>query len=69
MKGQAHRFDGDKPLTESESWDSVARHLLGPRFVGDAADKRRRNALQLAAAALRAAGAGDLAKLAEQRAA
>ncbi len=61
MKGQAYRFDADKPLTESQSWDSVVRYLLGPRFAGDAADKRRRNALQLAAASLRAAGEKQMA--------
>ncbi|MHA6830445.1 hypothetical protein [Ralstonia pseudosolanacearum] len=60
-KGQAYRFDADKPMTVHESWDSVVRHLLGPRFTGDPADKRRRNALQLAAAALRAAGDHALA--------
>ncbi|MFV8668120.1 hypothetical protein ACNRC9_03730 [Ralstonia pseudosolanacearum] len=56
-KGQAYRFDADKPLNESESWDAAVRHLLGPHFDSDAADKRRREALQLAAASLRAAGA------------
>ncbi|MGA4421484.1 hypothetical protein ACI2UY_15130 [Ralstonia nicotianae] len=61
-KGKAYRFDADKPLTDSQSWDSVVRYLLGPRFTGDAADKRRRNALQLAAASLRAAGENALAR-------
>ncbi|MGN7100194.1 hypothetical protein ACTHR6_01180 [Ralstonia holmesii] len=61
-KGHAYRFDADKPLTEPQSWDSVVRHLLGPRFVGDPADKRRCNAIQLAAAALRAAGDDALAR-------
>ncbi|WP_207887395.1 hypothetical protein [Pseudomonas sp. 30_B] len=41
-------------------WDDLVRQLLGPRFLSDPPD-RRRQAIALAAAALRAAGQEELA--------
>lgn len=42
------------------SWDDCVSQLLGPKLLRDDPEVRRRNALELAAAALRAAGKHDL---------
>ncbi|CAJ0682345.1 hypothetical protein [Ralstonia mannitolilytica] len=69
MKGQAYRAPNEPALmTESDGWDAAVSHLLGPRLAGDSADRRRRDALQLAAASLRAAGETQMAIQAEQAA-
>lgn len=49
------------PMTEQETWDAAVAAILGPRLVSENPDERRANALQLAAAALRAAGEPGLA--------
>ncbi|WP_155772880.1 hypothetical protein [Ralstonia pseudosolanacearum] len=67
MRGEATRAPNEA-MTEGGTWDMAVRHLLGPRFAGDPADKRRRDALQLAAASLRAAGEKQMAIQAEQAA-
>lgn len=41
---------------EAEAWDSCVATLLGPRMPSEEKERRRRDALELAAAALRAAG-------------
>ncbi|MGJ7514439.1 hypothetical protein ACSFE6_08885 [Pseudomonas baetica] len=51
-------------VTDAEDcalWDECVDSLLGPRLVGHDQEKRRRNALYLAAAALRAAGDSEMA--------
>jgi hypothetical protein len=50
-----------KPITVGQSWDDCVQYLLGPKLEESAAD-RERNALELAAAALRAAGEHVLAE-------
>lgn len=51
MRGQA----------EPGSWDDCVSQLLGPKLLGGNPDLGRRHALELAAAALRAADRRDLA--------
>jgi hypothetical protein len=46
---------------ELGGWDHAVSVLLGPRLAGDDPDKRKGQALELAAAALRAAGENTLA--------
>lgn len=41
-------------------WDDLVQQLLGPKMLSDAPDRRHRHALQIAAAALRAAGESEL---------
>ncbi|MBH3348693.1 hypothetical protein [Pseudomonas putida] len=41
-------------------WDDLVQQLLGPTFLSDPPDLRRRRALQIAAAAMRAAGESEL---------
>ncbi|MEE1886225.1 hypothetical protein [Pseudomonas carassii] len=41
-------------------WDGLVQQLLGPKMPSDTPDLRRSNTLQLAAAALRAAGEREL---------
>ncbi|WP_353627531.1 hypothetical protein ABNQ24_12150 [Ralstonia pseudosolanacearum] len=55
-------------MSESEVWAAAVSRLLGPRFLGERASRRRREALQLAAASLRAAGETQMAIQAEQAA-
>lgn len=67
MKGEPYRYDKGAPLGEAESWDACVSAVLGPRLASDPAGKRKRDALHLAAAALRAAEADDLAAQAQER--
>jgi len=46
---------------EPGSWDHAVVELLGPRLAGESEDKRKGQALELAAAALRFAGEHMLA--------
>lgn len=58
------RHDSVKRLPngiEIGSWDYVVSELLGPRLASDDPEDRKRQALELAAAALRAAGENTLA--------
>lgn len=48
-------------MTESEAWGRAVAQLIGPVVTESDREQRRSNALALAAAALRAAGADDLA--------
>lgn len=61
----SHRhLDRGEAKTEADSWDHCVAGLLPPVLATDAADdreRRRGDALALAAAALRAAGESDLA--------
>lgn len=50
-----YRMRGELTST-AESWDEAVNYMLGPELVGDAPDRRQKTALELAAAALRAAG-------------
>lgn len=52
---------------DGASWGECVSMLLGPLLPSDDPLRRKRDALQLAAAALRAAGAADLARQAESR--
>ena len=45
------------------SWEHAVTCLLGPRLVSDPAERRQRQALEIAAAALRLAGRADLVPL------
>lgn len=45
-----------RPLQSPPDWDECISRLLGPRLIGDDPDRRRQEALRLAAAALLAAG-------------
>ncbi|MDK3021713.1 hypothetical protein QO239_03715 [Cupriavidus taiwanensis] len=65
MKGRAYRYENEAPWTDEESWRACVASVLGPQFKTDPAGKRRRDALHLAAAALRAAGESSLAEQAE----
>ncbi|EHP42304.1 hypothetical protein OR16_15284 [Cupriavidus basilensis OR16] len=67
-KGDAYRMPTEAPWSDAETWDAAVARLLGPRLTSDPACKRRRDALALAAAALRTAGEKDLACKAEHRA-
>ena len=67
MKGQAYRAPTAAPMTDTEIWDACTAKLLGPVVTRSDRDHRRHNALLLAAAALRAAGADDLAAQAQHR--
>lgn len=51
----AYRMNGELTSTAA-SWDEAVNYMLGPVLVGDAPDRRQKSALELAAAALRAAG-------------
>lgn len=51
----AYRMNGELTST-AESWDAAVNYMLGPVQTGDASERRQREALELAAAALRAAG-------------
>lgn len=46
---------------DAASWDLCVKRLLGPRLVGEPSERHRRQALELAAAALRFAGEAALA--------
>ena len=60
-KGQAHReFIADE-ISCSSSWDECVRLLIGPRMPDESKERQRRQAMELAAAALRAAGDHTLA--------
>ncbi|MHA6859545.1 hypothetical protein [Ralstonia pseudosolanacearum] len=67
MKRQAFRYESAGQMTEAETWDACVAQLIGPALTPADRDQRQRNAFQLAAAALRAAGADDLAAQAQQR--
>ncbi|MEX5449697.1 hypothetical protein [Stutzerimonas stutzeri] len=60
-KGMVGRRVDVSELTEEESWDHCVAYLIGPKLVGVDPAIRHRNALELGAAALRAAGEHDLA--------
>jgi hypothetical protein len=60
-KGMVGRRVEVSELTEEESWDHCVAYLIGPKLVGVDPGIRKRNAMELAAAALRAAGEHDLA--------
>lgn len=47
---------------DAAQWDDLVRQLLGPTMPSDSPERQRRHALQIAAAALRAAGDRELAK-------
>lgn len=58
--------DAKQPVSQravsgAESWDEAVRLLLGPKMLSDPEERRQRQALELAAAALRAAGEDVLA--------
>lgn len=62
----------DVASLSGSAWDDAVSHMIGPRTVGDilnteAPNPRRLAALDLAAAALRAAGQHDLAAEALKR--
>lgn len=57
------RRDGDGP-----DWDAVVARLIGPTVAPADRERRRSDALALAAAALRAAGDNDLEELVLARA-
>ena len=48
-------------LTDAEAWDMCLAKLLGPRLLGEPEERRQRQALELAAAALRFAGEHTMA--------
>ena len=56
-KMEADNFEPGTP----ESWDVCVSRLIGPRMPGEPKDDKQRQALQLAAAALRYAGEHVLA--------
>ncbi|MFC0130737.1 hypothetical protein [Ralstonia solanacearum] len=56
MKRQAFRYDPAGRMTEAETWDACVAQLIGPAVTPAGREQRRRNALALSAAALRAAG-------------
>lgn len=60
-KGQAFRAPTAVQKTGPASWDECVRLLMGPRLVGEPEEQRQRQALELAAAALRFAGQPTLA--------
>ncbi len=60
-KGMVGRRVDVSELNDTESWDYCVDYLIGPKLVGVDPGIRKRNALELAAAALRAAGEHDLA--------
>ncbi|WP_247394064.1 hypothetical protein [Ralstonia pseudosolanacearum] len=66
-KREAFRYDPAGPMTEAETWSACVAQLIGPVVTPADRDQQRSNALALAAAALRAAGADDLAAQAKQR--
>ncbi|MDO3553098.1 hypothetical protein [Ralstonia pseudosolanacearum] len=66
MKREASRQPNER-MTEAETWDACVAQLIGPVVTPADRKQRRSNALALAAAALRAAGADDLAAQAKQR--
>ncbi|MCY1293297.1 hypothetical protein D9M69_541760 [compost metagenome] len=53
-------YDDDAAL-----WDDCVESLLGPKLVGYDPERRRSHALALSAAALRAAGAREMAAQAD----
>lgn len=55
MKREAYRQPNEL-MTEAEVWDRAVSQLIGPVVTSADRETRRQNALQLAAAALRAAG-------------
>jgi len=57
----------NEPMTEADSWNRAVSWLIGPVVTLADREQRRCNALALAAAALRAAEADDLAAQAQQR--
>lgn len=61
MKGQAYRAPTAVLMTDAELWDTAVAGLLGPVVTQRDREQRRTNALALAAAALRAAGEGQMA--------
>ncbi len=61
-KGMVGRRVDVSELNDAESWDHCVAYLIGPKLVGVDPGIRKRNALELAAAALRAAGEHDLAR-------
>ncbi|URF05266.1 hypothetical protein [Cupriavidus campinensis] len=67
MKGQAYRFPPTDIGSEAQTWDRAVARLLGPVVVPADRERRRSDALALAAAALRAAEADDLTAQAQQR--
>ncbi|MFJ2995482.1 hypothetical protein [Pandoraea sp. NPDC087047] len=66
-KGQAYRAANAPPMPDAEMWDACVSSILGPVIAQADCEVRHRNALQLAAAALRAAGADDIAAQAKLR--
>ncbi|MDO3617127.1 hypothetical protein Q3O97_14845 [Ralstonia pseudosolanacearum] len=66
-KREAFRYDPAGQITEAEAWDACVAQLIGPVVTPADREQRRSNALALAAAALRAAGADDLAAQTQQR--
>ncbi|MFV8529451.1 hypothetical protein [Ralstonia pseudosolanacearum] len=55
-KREAFRYDPAGLMTEAETWDACVAQLIGPAVTPADREQRRQNALQLAAAAMRAAG-------------
>ncbi|ELT3988956.1 TPA: hypothetical protein L5C62_005391 [Pseudomonas aeruginosa] len=51
---------------DAAQWDELVQMLLGPKLLSDSPERRRRHALAIAAAALRAAGQKELAANVEQ---
>lgn len=62
-KREAFRYDPAGPMTEAETWDACVAQLIGPVVTPADREARRQNALQLAAAAMRAAEADEKRKI------
>lgn len=58
------RTPTQQPAADIGAWDRCVETLIGRRLVGEP-DRRQRNALDLAAAALRAGGRADLVAMIE----
>ncbi|MCF1440394.1 hypothetical protein ACI2UZ_01730 [Ralstonia nicotianae] len=54
MKRQAFRYEPAGPMTEAETWDACVDRLIGPVVTPADRERRRSNALALAAAVQRA---------------
>lgn len=63
MNGSAEAARMQAESIELGSWTHAVSLLLGPRLISDPKERRQRQALEIAAAALRLAGRADLAVL------
>lgn len=62
-KREAFRYEPAGQMTEAETWDACVAQLIGPVVTPADRKTRRHNALQLAAAAMRAAEADEKRKI------